>query len=189
MTPRQIAALAVRLFSLTVLFSALNLVPVAVLSISALANNSSFHVEVGSMERIQNFGFILQCVVTFGVALLLWMFADRLATLMVKEPVETNIEKSNGGQLQNVAFATIGLFTAVQAFEKIVSSIVSIRAYKEYPAMADMGIRARTSLATELVMLFIGLGLIFGAYSLSKFIHSIRGAGRDPEFSEESPAE
>jgi hypothetical protein len=186
MTPRQIAALAVRVLALYTLFNSVEKLSSFFPLTGLYGIQSSLPSSSVGILQAQVLGIFAQCFLLVGFALFLWFFADGLAALMVKDTAEaTNLEKISMHEIQVVAISCIGLFIGLQTVSQLISLTVhwflgsqlwnEDFLFKQLPAMAG-----------ALVTLLLSGWLVFGAQGFTKFVRAARDVGRDPVLAEES---
>ncbi len=187
MTPRQIAALAVRVLALYVLFDAIKMMSSLIYFYYAGAYGIGSTLPTGSMNLMQTkaMSVLAQFLLLAGFALFLSLFADGLAALMVKNDVQaTPVERVSGIEIQTIAFSVIGLFAAFQALSQLFSHLLSLF-YASRLGSPDFAPGELGAILGSLIMLILGSYFIFGARSFVKFVRSARDIGRDPNFVDE----
>jgi len=170
---REVAALACKIFGLyTIVTATVDLF--GALIFAADQNALSF---AAGQKILSVAPYILLLI--FG--LLLWLFADKLATFMVRNRKPTKVLPINISveDLQIMAFSVLGLFFLGDGLPKLVSYIITIAAVPG--TMEQMSKSLYNSnlanMVEVIIQIALGLGMFFGSRGLSGFLNGLRKAG------------
>lgn len=115
------------------------------------------------------------------VSILLWIFADKISTLIAGKSEEPIVEmKHDYKKLQYIAFATVGLITVVSVIPQLATSIYQFRFYTSQHLLipGDKNYITMQMKIVENVLRFVlGLWLTMGSKGLVNAINKLRTAG------------
>ena len=117
MTPRQIAALAVRVLALYALFDSMKMISSVFSLVGFYSARSTLPTGSAGFVQAQAQGAFAQFFLLAGFALFLWFFADGLASFMVKDDAEaTATERTSNSEFQVIAFSSVGVFAVLRGW-------------------------------------------------------------------------
>ncbi|MHB8127179.1 MAG: hypothetical protein ACYDEJ_16410 [Desulfitobacteriaceae bacterium] len=167
MNKREIASLACKILGIYMIIQVINILADIFFTSMAMPNQI---VPIKIFNIISPFIFFI----IFGV--LLWIFSDKLSTIMV-----TGENHSNEGSymkasdIQRVSFSVLGLFFFGNSLPKIVSTLTNI--YSISDSMPDYKTRLLLGAVGAIVQFIVGLGIFLGSQGLVNFLNIIRTAG------------
>jgi hypothetical protein len=139
-------------------------------------------VGTGAAEEFGGVGlFLVVYGAVFGVAGLVWLFADVLARLTLASPTTPLFESEiAAAEWQRIAFSCIGLWVATRGVldlsEHLLRWFISVRVYET--RTDDLEPMFVPEIAVAVLHLGIGIALLFGARGLVALVARLRG--REP---------
>lgn len=121
--------------------------------------------------------------VMFGVAALLWLFADVLARLTLARPTTPLFESDlQLAEWQRLAFSCIGLWIAVEGMLDVAGHLLRlIITQRMYPDLSiDDGSASAPELAVGVLRFLVGTALLFGARGLVTLLARMRRRDASP---------
>lgn len=166
MTQREFAGLACKVLGVYMIMQGLNV----------LGNVAGVQAATPDPLALKNplsiiFPFLF--LIVFGI--LLWLFSDKLAGIMVKngsQPVGTQGIKAS--DIQKVAFSVIGLWFLGNSLPKLVSVLTTMFSTRQF---SNFGMRVMFAAAGPINQLIIGLGIFLGSQGLVKLVNTARHGG------------
>lgn len=164
MNNHEVASLACKILGIYIIVQAINVL----FSLLYLSVTISFQ------DTLLNLSFAVGYI-PFGI--LLWIFSDKLALIMVKKKDDN---KKNPGMdinsIQRVAFSVLGLFFIGNSLPKLVSLVSNIYISTiEHRESSILIIKSGGPIAEFI----IGLVIFFGSRCLVDFLKKMRTAGLD----------
>jgi len=120
---------------------------------------------------------IFPSIVQAIVGLLLWLFADTIASLMItQDNVITHVPAPTKNTGHQIAFSVLGLYFIGTALPKLVSAILTVLSTPPQIQIAQPSITYRL-LVESIIQLVVGLIVFLGSNGLVGLLNTLRNAG------------
>ncbi|KUO64511.1 MAG: hypothetical protein APF84_10485 [Gracilibacter sp. BRH_c7a] len=171
MSKREIASLACKLISIFLILQGINI----------MANLLSYYISVPNLtgmmepEQLSNMIFPYIFLLIFGV--LLWVFSDKLAMIMIKgesDSVRSENLTIKAIEVERILFSVLGLFFMGNSLPDIVSALINMYWLGELPNFS------RTLLPNaigDISQFILGLGIFLGSHGLVGLLKTVRNLG------------
>jgi hypothetical protein len=175
MTQREIAALICKSLGIYAFINALNGLPSLLLPLLGnLANAQAGGPSMPIAVRLGMFINALPFMLMLFAGVVLWVGAESIAALMVKNSDETTVPIVTGKEAQIVVFSALGLWTLVQAVPRVAQAFLKIMQFatQDMLARTDAAGMSAPEIGALLVQVGLGVGLLLGARSLAGALKS-----------------
>jgi len=185
-TKHEVASLACRVLALYAIISAFGILWGTVQQVissfvlsSMLSNPSKLPWSLSVSWPLLVYGIPFSMQALFGIGL--WIFADGLGNVMVKEGYEmAGTGHLRSSDIQMMAFAVIGMLSLAQGLPRLGSSIMQYYFNQRLGAMRiPMQITMPGEILASTMQIVIGLALLLGARGLTRLIYYVHEATQD----------
>lgn len=176
MSYRIITKIACRLLALYTFVQSMCLIPASLVTIFTYRSQiNDFTQTIASIFSTGTFMLLM--------AILLWVFADRIAKIIIKDVTENNVHKEiDYSKIMAMVFSVIGIVVLVGAIPNLIKTIIQNNivssmniSFKETNMYAEYLSR----IIGESVKVILGLWLLVGAKGIVKFVKIFRDYGLD----------
>ena len=171
MSKRDIASLACKVIAVFLILQA----------ISVMANLLSFYVSLpvimGMAEREPLVNMIFPYIFFLISGILLWIFSDKLAILMVKEEEDSETAASmsiKGTDIERILFSVLGLYFMAHSLPYIVSMLTNMYWMSDIP---QASMRVLPDALGKITQFIMGLAIFLGSQGLVGLLKTVRSIG------------
>jgi hypothetical protein len=182
MNARTLAELALKIWGITLLVSALASLPVTLLMAAAGAGSDPQANLIRTTQIASILGVVIQAAV--GTAVIVW--ADRITDLIESDTAPIQID-TNIAELQVLGFALVGVFILVGGLQNVASAayvLLSKPKFDETNAWTYMWTRQNEAIVKALVQVIAGGLLVFGRKTIAHGWSVLRGQSLNDDVDE-----
>lgn len=173
MNAKTLAELALKIWGVILLVSALTSLPVVLLMAAAGSGSDA----QASLFRLSQLASILSVVIQAAVGTAVIVWADRITDLIESNTEPIQIE-TNITELQALGFALVGVFILVGGFQNIASAayvLLNKPQLEGTDALTYTWDRQKETIVKGLVQVIVGLLLVFGRQTIADGWSRLRG--------------
>ena len=171
MKNKDLAFISIRILSLYIFTKAL-------LGIGSIVNLMITQIGIGIIPVKQLvFTFLNSFGLAFVISILLWVFADKISSLVIgkKENLQEGHSKITLKSIQAIAISTVGLIIIVSGLPELVKVILDYNFAISQFSTTDPNLKLMTTykLIEVFVKLALGLGLFIGANKITDKLRNL----------------
>ncbi|SKC81938.1 hypothetical protein [Maledivibacter halophilus] len=125
--------------------------------------------------------FFLPFIISLFLSIILWVFADKISSYMVKEPTNSsNNVKVDYIELQAIAFSVVGITVLVNSIPQIIRLGIDMKTIVSNDIIANWDMLLRTTksqMIGYIIKTILGLWLLFGSNGIVGLVKTLRTAG------------
>lgn len=170
MSKKQIAILACRILAIFAFMQAFSFTQLVAFQVDAAA-------QMPEGRGLSTLSAIAPVVLLILFAVLLWVFAEGLAQLMIVDDNGAAEAKIVSEEFQIIGFSVLGLFLLVRAIPEFTGNLLNYILIEKQLLFRGNSMRLLIQFSVDILKIILGLGLLFGARGLAGLIKTFRTMG------------